>query len=461
MSDDIFNDARSTTDDRSALSVTDAMTLAKTGLESIVVTVIGEVSELSNKPGYKAVYFTIKDERSSLPCMMWMNRFKESSVDMKIGCLVQITGRFSLYMAKGRMNFDVFSISLAGEGNLRLQVANLANKLKAEGLMERSRKLAIPPFPERIGIVTSPRGAAVHDVLRTLRRRYPYGEVLLAGVPVEGQSAPRYLIEGMQTVIDAGADVVLLVRGGGSFEDLMPFNDEHLARFIAASSIPIVTGIGHEPDNSIADMVADLRTSTPTAAAEAITPSVAGLGSVLDNLGARMYAAEMSAIAQRSALVSRIEAQHVFRDPMSLFANEAQALDDLSSRLTSAPVNMLNTAYARLNVLEATFSHSLSTALIRERTEVSYLCKSFARSGGSLLSNYRTTVSVLASRLEDLSPLGVIARGYAICQTESGDIIKSVDDINDADKLNVVISDGTITCDVISKEKEEICIDSF
>ena len=228
-----------------ALSVSGAMALAKGALEGVTVRLVGEVSEVSNKPGYKAVYFTVKDQRAALPCMMWNNRFQASGVRLAVGQLVELTGRFTLYAPKGRMNFDVFSIALAGEGNLRMQVANLARKLEAEGLMAPARKRPVPAYPALVGLVTSPRGAAVHDVLRTLRRRFPLARVLVAGVAVEGSNAPAGIVEGMRAVVRAGAEVVLVVRGGGSFEDLMPFNDEGLARMIAKCPVPVVTGIGH------------------------------------------------------------------------------------------------------------------------------------------------------------------------------------------------------------------------
>ena len=176
-----------------ALSVSAAVGLAKTALEDVVVRLVGEVSELSAKAGYKAVYFTVKDRSAALPCMMWNNRYQASGVELRVGALVELTGRFTLYAAKGRMNFDVFGVALAGEGRLRMQVAELARRLEAEGLMAPERKRALPRYPRAIGLVTSPRGAAVHDVLRTLRRRYPMARVLLAGVPVEGAQAPAQL----------------------------------------------------------------------------------------------------------------------------------------------------------------------------------------------------------------------------------------------------------------------------
>lgn len=277
-----------------ALSVSAALGLAKRQLESITVKVVGEVSEVAANARYKAVYFTVKDASASMQCMMWKDRYRASGVELKVGDLVEVAGRFTLYAAKGRMNFDVSSIELAGEGSLRMQVANLARRLEAEGLMSPSRKRPLPQLPQRIGLVTSPRGAAVYDVLRTLRRRYPLAEVVFAGVGVEGAKAPGWIKEGLAVVAAAGVDVVLLVRGGGSFEDLMPFNDESLARTIAGMPVPVVTGIGHEPDTSIADMVADVRASTPTAAAESVAPSVQELASALASLSSRMQRAVRS-----------------------------------------------------------------------------------------------------------------------------------------------------------------------
>lgn len=319
-----------------ALSVSAAMGLAKNALEEVVVRLVGEVSEVNDKPGYKAVYFTVKDEKASLPCMMWMNRYQASGVALSVGALVELTGRFSLYAAKGRMNFDVFSVSLAGEGQLRLQVANLARELEAMGLMDPARKRPLPAYPEAIGLVTSPRGAAVHDVLRTLRRRYPLARILFAGVPVEGPGAADGLVDGLAKVVFAGAEVVLLVRGGGSFEDLMPFNDRRLARTIAACPVPVVTGIGHEPDTSIADMVADVRASTPTAAAEAVAPAQGEIAARLQGLGAAMGHAESRRLDALSIKMERVASLPLFREPTRLFDGEALALDDLSDRLGRA-----------------------------------------------------------------------------------------------------------------------------
>lgn len=421
------------------LSVSAALALAKRSLESFTVKLIGEVSEVSNKPGYKAVYFSVKDSGASMPCMMWLNRYKAAGVELRVGMLVELTGRFTLYAPKGRMNFDVFGLSIAGEGNLRLQVANLAKRLEAEGLMRSERKKQIPRLPEKAGLVTSPRGAAVHDVLRTLRRRFPLATVLLAGVAVEGENAPLGLIAGLEAVRDAGAEVVLLVRGGGSFEDLMPFNDEGLARAIATLGVPVVTGIGHEPDTSIADMVADVRASTPTAAAEAVSPSLEGLESELGVRGAALSGALSRRIERAFSVVERIAERPVFADPNMLFAVEAQSLDLFEDRLQRAiPLN-----------------------LERDRVKLRHLEDQVRSVGATLLPRFENQLAMGASRLHDLSPLTILSRGYAIAKDEEGSIVKSVDGIEANEAVCVEVADGRLDCTVNAVHKITIETISF
>ncbi|HEY5276575.1 MAG TPA: exodeoxyribonuclease VII large subunit, partial [Coriobacteriia bacterium] len=255
-----------------AFTVTEAMTLAKRTLEAVPLRVMGEVSELTDRSGYKAIYFTLTDGSSVMPCLMWRDAFELAGVQVREGMLVEVSGALTVYPPKGRMQFQVRSLQAAGEGALRMQVAALARRLEAEGLMRPERRRSLPEHPDRIALVTSPRGKAVHDVIRTLRRRYPIAELLIAGVTVEGAGAADAIVQGLHAAGASGADVVILARGGGSYEDLMPFNDETVVRAIAECPVPVVTGIGHEPDTSLADMVADLRASTPTAAAEAVAP---------------------------------------------------------------------------------------------------------------------------------------------------------------------------------------------
>lgn len=460
------------------LGVKAALELAKGALESFTVHVVGEVSEVSVKPGYKAAYFTIKDSSTSLPCMMWNNRYRAQGIDLTVGQLVEVVGRFTLYVAKGRMNFDVFSFSLAGEGDLRLKVANLARKLEREGLMNPARKRPLPAFPERVGVVTSPRGAAIHDVLRTMRRRFPVARVLVCGVPVEGPMAPAGIVAGIEELARAGAEVVLVVRGGGSFEDLMPFNDESLARAIALCPVPVVTGIGHEPDTSIADMVSDVRASTPTAAAEAVTPARESLDALLANRSTALSTAAHHALMQARAQVDRTGDRELFRNPMYLFSGIAQSLDVVSDRLARALPSCLARDADALALARERLGRALphlverrrvsvehasralrANAAVRLTPEVATLSQSrtrLARSCSTAGERFGLAVAAAAARLEDLSPVRVVARGYAIVRARDGAIVHSVADAPPGAEVAVTVADGVLACAVKSAQGKAV-----
>lgn len=408
------------------LSVSEAMQAAKRSLESITVKLIGEVSEVNAKAGYKAVYFTVKDAGASLPCMIWLNRYHQSGVQLCVGQRVELTGRFTLYAPKGRMNFDVFSISLAGEGDLRRRVAELAQRLEREGLMAASRKRPVGSLYEHIGLVTSPRGAAVHDVLRTIRRRFPVAKISLAGVAVEGSQAPQGIVFGIDACVRAGCEVILVVRGGGSFEDLMPFNDERLARAIAACPVPIVTGIGHEPDTSIADMVADVRSSTPTAAAERVSPDSSTLLRELDARAASMSASQRLAIERYEARLGHIASRPLFKDPHLLFSTDLLTLDLLHDRLSRALPECLAKDSLHLNDMQRRLCDRAKTSFER----------------------FEHDLALRAGRLHDLSPLAVLSRGYAIAKDEEGSVVRSIHAVHGGDRIDVAVSDGVISCSV-------------
>ena len=413
--------------DERALTVTEAMNAAKKALEGVYARVVGEVSEFNDKPGYKAAYFTVSDGGASMPCLMWRDQYLASGVELHCGMLVELSGSFSAYIAKGRMQFAVRSLALAGEGNLRLQVAQLARKLELEGLMRPERKRALPRYPQRIAVVTSPRGKAVHDVIRTLRRRYPLAELLVAGVAVEGDGAPAAIASGLAEVSRSGADVVLLVRGGGSYEDLMPFNAELVARAIVACSVPVVTGIGHEPDTSIADMVADARTSTPTAAAEAVAPSCTEVASALAReqraLG-RALSARVRSATHRVALLAERE---VLRDPRSVLGPAAQAIDLAALRLERA----------------------LPVRLARDGQRLAFAREGLLRLGRALPERPRASIAMASARLGDLSPLAILGRGYAVCFADNGTrLVKSVGDVSVEDVISVRVGDGAVSASV-------------
>jgi len=264
-------------------------------------------------------------------------------------------------------------------------------------------------------------------VIRTLRRRYPLAELLVAGVAVEGDGAPAAIASGLAEVSRSGADVVLLVRGGGSYEDLMPFNAELVARAIVACSVPVVTGIGHEPDTSIADMVADARTSTPTAAAEAVAPSCTEVASALAReqraLG-RALSARVRSATHRVALLAERE---VLRDPRSVLGPAAQAIDLAALRLERA----------------------LPVRLARDGQRLAFAREGLLRLGRALPERPRASIAMASARLGDLSPLAILGRGYAVCFADNGTrLVKSVGDVSVEDVISVRVGDGAVSASV-------------
>ena len=440
---------------RGACSVTEAMNAARRGLEQIRLTVIGEVSEVTDKLGYKAVYFTVRDDECAMSCIMWRSQFQASGCELAVGMLVELAGKFSCYTAKGRLQFSVARMAPAGEGSLRMRVAQLARKLEAEGLMDSSRKRPLRALPKRIAVVTSPHGKAVHDVLRTLRRRYPLAEVYVCGVQVEGTHAPALICEALATAAAAepAPDVILLVRGGGSYEDLMPFNDEALARAVAASPVPVVTGIGHEPDNTLCDMVSDRRCSTPTAAAEAVSPTMQQLQDKLDNATGMLKAAyEQRVLAARHRL-GRIAERPVFRDEHYLTAAPAMRLDAMAAALSRAIPDAYTRDAQTLAELSRRLAYSTDALLAESAERLVGARGSLARGAEAALGSQRARVALAAGKLDALSPLKVLARGYSIAYAHGG-IVSRTRDVAHGDELRVQVRDGAIFCTVDSTERQ-------
>lgn len=479
------------------LSVTEVTNKANAILKNHTFHVMGEVSELSDKPGYKAVYFTVKDEGAVMTCLMWKNRYQASGVKLFIGAKVELTGKFSIFARSGKMDFNVYGIKLAGEGALRQQVAQLAEKLRAEGLMDQARKRPIPRIPLTVGIVTSPNGAVVHDALRTFRRRFPMARMVVAGVAVEGAAAAHDMTEALQLVCDAGVEVVLLLRGGGSFESFMPFNDEGLARAIAACPVPVVTGIGHEPDTTIADMVSDYRASTPTQAALAVSPDSVELQNLIATLFARMDKTLVSRLNRSVEYLDAMASRPVLRDPATMYEADARTLDMYQDRMERAAAQQVSGCADSLSQLEARLGRvgpriALSqqerldayaqrlqaglprvlqsaegeftrlsqalrtrgeTMLAQPKHQVQLGAESLSRLGKTLLDPFYSEAAVAAARLNDLSPLHILERGWSIARTEQGAVLRSVSDVKPNDMVELQLIDGALSCRV---EKEAV-----
>jgi exodeoxyribonuclease VII large subunit len=358
----------------------------------------GEVSNFS-RPSSGHLYFTLKDSSASLRCVMWRSATARQVQLPAEGQAVEVHGYVSIYDVGGQYQLYADLIRPVGEGLLYQEFLRLKARLEAEGLFDPERKRPLPARPKRIGIVTSPTGAAIRDILNTLGRRYPLAEAILAPTPVQGAEAPPGIIaalEALERLIKP--DVIIVARGGGSLEDLWAFNDEGVVRAIAASQVPVIAGIGHETDFTLSDFAADLRAPTPTAAAELATPNLADLQVDLDD-----------------------QIQSLARAATSVLDEQRWEMNNLMNRLSLvSPQSRLRSDQQRLDE----FSHRLGTALAH-RMELE-----------------RTRLSSLSQHLDSLSPMAILERGFAIVSREDGARIFSTSQVKPGDPIKVRVSDG-------------------
>lgn len=451
-----------------AVSVSQAIDIAAGALDGIPqLCVLGEVTGFRGPNARSGhCYFQIKDDSSAMDCIIWKGTYLKRAFDLRDGMQVHLTGSFNLYKAQGKMSFVARSFSLAGEGMLRQQVAALAEKLRREGLMDESRKRRIPAFCSRVAVVTSLSGAVIDDVKRTLRRRNPLVELICVGSKVQGEGAPAELIEGLRraAAVTPAPDCILLVRGGGSFEDLMTFNDESLARAVAACPVPVVTGIGHEPDTSICDMVGDRRCSTPTAAAESVAPAITELAELLSSREHRLVQsfesmagsarADLDAACMRAsrAVASRLShldaalaaaaSRPCLMRPTFMVDQRSMDLERSAERFASALVQSQQRYSRELDALAPRLSASTS-GLSSRRHEVELAASRLSAAGPAMLSGPASALSQGAAKLDALSPLGVLARGYSIAYAD-GRVATSVSDFAPASQLRLRLSDGDV-----------------
>jgi exodeoxyribonuclease VII large subunit len=337
---------------------------------------------------------------------MWRNQAARLLAIPRDGEAVEVHGSISVYEAGGRYQLYADTIRPAGEGALYQEFLRLKEHLEEEGLFDPARKRPTPPWPERIGLVTSPTGAALRDMLDTLRRRYPLVEAVLAPSAVQGEGAPAEIVAALERLNRVvKPDVILLARGGGSIEDLWAFNDEGVARAIAASEAPVISGVGHETDFTIADFVADLRAPTPTAAAELATPDRVDL---------------------REALSERWEA--LGREMQARFTNQRWELNDLVSRLRmGSPMGRVRSDRQRLDELNRRVDRILEHQVQLRRVGL----------------------RGLEQRLASLSPGAVLGRGYAVVSHEDGRLVRQEGDVAPGDRLKVQVSDGDFGAEVV------------
>lgn len=434
-------------DANAVLTPSQLNTLARDLLESAfpLIWVEGELGNVS-RPSSGHLYFTLKDARAQVRCAM----FKPKSTWLKFlprdGLRVLARGRLTLYEARGDYQLVLDHMEEAGEGALRRAFDELKARLAAEGLFDAARKRPLPAFAARIGVITSPSGAAVRDVISVLARRFPLAEADVLPVPVQGAAAAAQITAMLQRAAASGRyDVLVLARGGGSLEDLWSFNDEALVRAIVASPVPVVSAVGHETDFSLADFAADVRAPTPSVAAELLVPSAEDLERRLRALDARMRNLQLQRLRQAM--------QRADRAALRLNALRPRARLDLLCRRQAEALRRLSAAWRqRLDRERASLRHAeavLRAAHPRRRIErlrerVSGLSQRPQAAIARQLGQRAMHLRGLARSLETVSPLATVARGYAIVQHLDGRIVRSVLDAAPGDRLEARLTDGRL-----------------
>ena len=392
--------------EREPLSVSELNARIKGLIESDPV--LGSVyvrGELSNYRVYPSGhhYFTLKDAESSLRCVMFRSAASKLRFRPEGGMRVTAWGRVAVYPRDGAYQLYCEGLMPEGAGDLQVAYEQLKAKLAAEGLFDPAHKKPIPRYPERIAVITSSAGAAVHDIIRVLRKRWPVAKVVLLPVRVQGVEAPPEIAGALRYANKYRvADVIIIGRGGGSIEDLWAFNDERVARAIYASELPVISAVGHEPDVTIADFVADLRAATPSNAAELVAPDVSELRDAIRSASARLDQAIGRGLSQRRTALTELASRRVMQSPTGFIDQRRLELDSIRLRLDAAATGRLH----------------------RERQE-------FAR---------------LAAKLDALSPLKVLGRGYSIALDAEGRAVREAGQLKAGDKLDLRLSRGGAKC---------------
>lgn len=429
------------------LSVAEVNRLARITLEKGLPScwIQGEISNLT-RAASGHWYFSIKDATASARCVMFKARNQFVDWSPREGEHVQIRAQGSLYEPRGEFQLLVEAMRKAGQGNLFEAFVRLKEKLLGEGLFAPERKMPIPRFPRCFGVVTSPQGAAVHDVLTTLRRRWPAGRIVVYPCLVQGDNAPARIIHALgQANQRLEADVLLLVRGGGSLEDLWAFNDEGVARAVAASRIPVVSGIGHESDFSIADFVADHRAPTPTGAAEVASPD--GPELLLRMRESRGRITRSALLGIGAAWQHHDHLRRRLRHPKDRLQQQQGQLLQMRQRMLTAGPRALTNAATQFSNLRRHLMASKPFAMERVQ-QLPYLRRDLRQSMSQQLTSHKMRLSSLTAQLELLCPIQVLRRGYSIVRNAQGQLIVSSAQVTPGQQVSVELAQGRFDAEV-------------
>ncbi|MCG7995430.1 MAG: exodeoxyribonuclease VII large subunit [Candidatus Thiodiazotropha taylori] len=416
--------------------------------------VSGEISNLA-QPASGHIYFSLKDEAAQVRCAMFRMKRQRLRFRPENGQQVLIRAKVSLYEARGEFQLIAEHMEPAGEGALRFAFEQLKQKLAAEGLFDTEQKKPIPVPPKQLGLITSPSGAAVRDLLSVLKRRFPALPVIIYPVQVQGEDAARQIVQMLKLAERRQeCDLLILSRGGGSLEDLQAFNEEQVARAIHQLSIPVVTGIGHEIDFTIADFVADRRAATPSAAAELVTPDQLEWQQRLHTVTRRLKQNQQQRLQQLqqhfSALLKRLQIQH----PKRRLQQQAQRLDELSDRLSRQFHFNLLQKHQRIDRLHTRLARQTpEQRLKRLMQQTANLEQRLHRAVTQRLDREQTRFTQLGRDLHNLSPLNTLGRGYAIVSSPTTNaIITDAAEVELGDELQARLHKGSLICQVVKKK---------
>ena len=389
----------------------------------------GEISNFKNHTrGH--LYFTIKDDTSRINAVMFYGNASKLTLTPEDGMNVLVEGRISAYPASGSYQIYVDNMQPDGLGALYIEYEALKKKLASEGLFASEHKKPIPKYPNRIGVVTASTGAAVKDIMSTIKRRYPICEAILFPCLVQGKQAAQDIVKQIKRADEYGVDTIIVGRGGGSIEDLWAFNEEIVAHAIYDSNTPIISAVGHEIDWTIADYVADLRAPTPTGAAEMAVPTVLDVNNLLNNLKIRLNKNIKNMVNTKFIKWRSLKNNFILKNPMAMYEVKEQKLDTLLDFLTKDIKNILQTNEAKLKELK-----------------MSYVFKNPM----SLFDKKRNGYTLLINTLKLVNPLGILEKGYSLVDI-NGHIIKNSSEVSIDDTINIRLHEGKIKAKVIEKD---------
>jgi exodeoxyribonuclease VII large subunit len=399
-------------------------------------------------------YFTLKDEGAQVRAVLFRSRARRLRFEPADGIAVLAFGNLDVYAARGEYQLVCEVIEPRGLGALQLAFDQLKARLAAEGLFDAARKRPLPAFPRRIGLVSSPTGAAVRDFLRVITRRFAGVHVLVHPVHVQGDLAVPEIVRALADLNRLGdLDVLVLARGGGSLEDLWAFNEEAVARAIAASKIPVISAVGHETDVTIADFVADLRAPTPSAAAELVVREKAQLVASLRNLESRLRRAALRRVERLAERLRDLARRRALSDPARALRDRQRRVDELTVRLARAVRRQAAGARERVTRAgRALRPEALRAGLRQSERRLGELRHGLVRGARGGLSRRRHAIESLAGRLDSLSPLGVLARGYAICTLETGRAARRAEEVAIGTAVRVRLAEGSLGCRVEDRQ---------